>query len=78
MPHGLWVSKYAQNPFGAHLKEHQHLKKATQNRLPITKEVQGARRVQTVGNTPYHITVNDKVKTYEGKDLHQALEKNKL
>ena len=77
-PLGPWVSKYAQNPFGVHLKEHQDPKKAALTHLCITKEVQGVRRVQTIGNTFYPKASSSKIKTYMGKDLRQAIEKKKL
>ena len=64
-----WVSKYAQNHFGVHLKEHQNSKKAAPTRFYIHKELQGARKVQTVGNTPYPKIANSKVKIYKDKDL---------
>lgn len=64
-----WVSKYAQNPLGAHLKEHQNSKKSTPTRFRINKEAQGARKMQVVDNTPYFETANGKVKIRKGKDL---------
>ena len=43
MLRGSWVSKYTQNPFIVHLKEHQDPKKVAPTHLHIPKEVQGGK-----------------------------------
>ena len=72
-PCGSWVSKYAQNPFGVHLKEHRNPKKTIPKHLRTNKKRHEARRM-SASNIYHYKTAEGN----EGKDLHQMLEKKKL
>ena len=72
-PCELWVSKYAQNPFGVHLKEHRNPKKSIPRHLRTSKKGHEARRI-SISNIYHHKTAEGN----EGKNLRQSLGKKKL